>query len=205
MAKPTVSSKVRTAATLLQYAENVLKKSKEHADLFPDAASTLDTLESAIQTYKNGLTEAAFRDIRQVVIKNQQTKALKQLLHKYALYIEMVSDGDPSIILAAGFIPSKSTTTTIGMSPRPNDLRVSAPHVGTNSVQLSVQAWKHAKYYQFEFRKLGSMNEWTRFMSTKSRAVLSGLDARVDYEFRVTYLGSDPTPNYSDTVHCFVV
>lgn len=206
MAKPTLSSKIGTATKLLTYAENVLKKSTENADLFNDAAPTLVELEAAIVAYRNGLTESAYRDMRQVVIKNQQAEALKQLLYQHALYVETVSNGDPNLILAAGFIPNKSTVQpAMGMSPRPNDLRAEVKHVGTNSVHLRVNSWKPARFYQFEFRKAGSMNEWTRILSTKSRTVVPGLEDKQEYEFRTTYLGTDPTPNYSEIVRCFVV
>lgn len=203
MAKPTLSSKIGTATKLLTYAENVLKKSTENADLFPDAAAFMQELETALATYRDGLTEATYRDMRQVIIKNQQAEVLKEVLYRYSLHVEMVSNKDPNLILAAGFIPNKSTTQAIGMSPKANDLRAEVKHPGTNSVNVRVNAWKSAKLYQFEFRKADSMNDWTRVLSTKSRTVIQGLEHGQQYEFRVTYVSTDPTPNYSDIVRCY--
>lgn len=206
MAKPTLHSKIGTAAKLLTYAENVLQKSKDNADLFIDAAETMVELEAAIAAYRKGMTEAAYRDMRQVVIKNQQAEVLKQILQRHALYVEMVANGDPNLILASGFTPNRSTVQpAAGMSPKANDLRVEVKHTGTNSVNLRVDAWKSARFYQFEFRKADSMNDWASVLSTKSRTVIKGLESKQEYEFRVTYLGTDPTPNYSETVRCFVV
>lgn len=206
MAKPTLTTKIGTATKLLTYAEKVLQKSKDNADLFTDAAETMIELEAAIGAYRNGLTESAYRDMRQVVIKNQQAEVLKQVLYRYSLYVETVSNGDPNLILAAGFLPNRSTVQpAIGMSPKATDLRAEVKHVGTNSVHVRVSSWKFARFYQFEFRKAGSMNDWTRVLSTKSRTVIQDLEEKQEYEFRVTYLGTDPTPNYSDTVRCFVV
>src|SRR5690606_33468591 len=108
-----------TATKLLTYAENVLQKTKDNADLFADAAETIVLLETAVEAYRNGLVESAYRDRRQVVIKNQQAETLKRVLHTHALYVESVSAGDPNVILAAGFIPSQSTVSpTVGASPR---------------------------------------------------------------------------------------
>src|SRR5690606_19379285 len=206
MAKPTLSSKIGTATKLLTYAENVLQKSKDNADLFTDAAETILELEAAIEAYRNSLTESAYRDMRQVVIKNQQAEVLKQILYRYSLYVETVANGDPNLILASGFMPNRSTVQpAIGMSPKANDLRAEVKHTGTNSIHLRVAPWRPARYYQFEFRKAESMNGWTPVLSTKSRTVIDGLEERQEYEFRVTYLGTDPRPNYSETVRCFVV
>lgn len=206
MAKPTLSSKIGTATKLLTYAENVLQKTKDNADLFTDAAETIVLLETAVEAYRNGLVESAYRDRRQVVIKNQQAETLKRVLHTHALYVESVSAGDPNVILAAGFIPSQSTVQPpVGASPRPSDLRAEIKHAGTCSVHLRVNSWKYARYYQFEYRKVGSLSEWTRVLSTRSRTVIQELEKGQEYEFRATYLGSDPAPNYCDTVHCYAV
>ena len=204
--KPTVASKIGSATKLLTYAENVVKKSTENATLFPDATEQIAALQTALEAYRDGLTEARYRDMRQVVIKDQHADNLRYLLNKYALHVENVAEGDPNMILAAGFIPSKSTVQpAVGISPKPSDLRVEVKHPGTNSVQVQVKSWSKARFYQFEFRKAGSMNDWTPVLSTKSRFVIQGLEYLQEYEFRVTYLGTDPTPNYSNVVRCAVV
>jgi hypothetical protein len=62
MAKPVLSTKTRTESRLVQYASNVVKKSKENADLFPDATEKVTLLETALADYTNSLSEAAFID-----------------------------------------------------------------------------------------------------------------------------------------------
>ncbi|NGM62525.1 hypothetical protein G5B30_11430 [Sphingobacterium sp. SGG-5] len=205
MAKPVLTSKTGTEAKLVQYASNVVKKVTENAPLFPDATEKVTLLETALADYTASLSEAAFRDMRQVVIKNQQATVVKELLYDLSLHVESVAKGDPNILLAAGFIPSKEHTESIGISPKANDLRAVVTHPGTNTIQLRVNTWRPARFYQFEFRKADSLNEWTKVLSTKSRIAISDLDYLQEYEFRVTYLGSIPTPNYSDPVRCVVV
>ncbi|PRD47117.1 hypothetical protein [Sphingobacterium haloxyli] len=205
MAKPVLTSKTRTESRLVQYASNVVKKSKENADLFPDAAEKVTLLETALADYTDSLSEAAFRDMRQVVIKNQQAVLVRQLLYDLSLHVESVAKGDPNIVLAAGFVPGKNNAPNAGISPKANDLRALVTHPGTNTVQLRVNPWRPARFYQFEYRKAGSLNEWTAVLSTKSKLGVSDLNYLQEYEFRVTYLGTNPTPNYSDTVRCVVV
>lgn len=204
MKKPAVSSKTGTESQLIAYASNVIKKSQENASLFPDAAEKVTLLESALADYTDSRTEASFRDMRQVVIKNQQAVVVRQALYDLSLHVESVAKGDPNILLAAGFIPSKDKISNVGQAPKANDLRVLVVHPGTNTVQLRVHRWRPARFYQFEYRKVGSMNEWTKVLSSKSKTSIPNLEYAQEYEFRVTYLGTDPTPNYSDTVRCLV-
>lgn len=205
MAKPVLSSKTETAAKLLQYAENILAKATENASLFPDPAPTLTEIETSLQAYRTGLTEASFRDMRQVELKNQQATQLKSLLYDFSLYVETIAQGNPATIMAAGFTPSKKNIGSIGFSPKPVDFRVEIVQAGLKKVNLRVKAWKPARFYQFEYRKVGSAEEWTRILSSKSKTIVSDLEHLQEYEFRVTYLAAEPTPNYSDIVRCYVV
>lgn len=205
MAKPTLSTKISTEAKLLQYAESVLAKTTENASIFTEPVPSLDELETAIEQFRTSMTEASFRDMRQVVLKNQYAATLKETLYNLSLYVETVAQGDPAIVLAAGFIPSKNTAEPVGLSPKPHDVRAQVKDVGTQSVHVRVKSWKFARYYQFEYRKAGSDEEWTRALSTRSKIRLTDLEYMQEYEFRVSYLGSDPTLNYSDTVRCVVV
>ena len=205
MKKPTVHSQIGTAAKLLTYAMNVLQKSLENADLFPEATDTLVELETALEAYRTGLSEAAFGDRREVVLKNQHALKLKQVLQRYALYIEAIAQGDADIILAAGFIPSKNSRTSIGPSPKPHNLRAEIYMAGTCSIRLRVEHWRPARYYQYEYRIVDSGKEWTKILETKSKVIIHDLEKLQEYEFRVTYLGSDPSPNYSEIVRCFAV
>lgn len=205
MAKPVLSSKTETAAKLLQYAENILAKATENASLFPDPVPTLADLESSLQAYRNGLSEASFRDMRQVELKNQQAAHLKSLLYDFSLYVETVAQGNPATIMAAGFTPSKKGVIGTGITPKPTDFRVEIVQIGLRKVNLRVKAWKPARFYQFEYRKIGSTEEWTRILSSKSKTTISDLEHLQEYEFRVTYLATEPTANYSDIVRCYVV
>lgn len=205
MAKPTLSSKTGTGAKLLQYAETVLVKTTENASIFTEPQPSLEDLSDAITVFRDSMTEASFRDMRQVVLKNQHATALKEILYNLSLYVETVAQGDPAIVLAAGFIPSKDMREPVGLSPKPHDLRAEVRDAGTQSVHVRVNTWKHARYYQFEFRKVGSGEEWSRMLSTKSKVHITDLEYLNEYEFRVSYLGSNPALNYSETVRCAVV
>src|SRR5690606_40779006 len=113
MAKPTLTSKTRTDSKLVQYASNVVSKTTENASLFPDATEKVALLKTALDTYMGSLSEAAYRDMRQVIIKNQQATVVRELLYDLSLHVESVAKGDPNILLAAGFVPSKDNSSSI--------------------------------------------------------------------------------------------
>jgi hypothetical protein len=205
MAKPVLSSKTRTAATLMQYAENVFTKTTENADLFPDPIPTLSELAAGIQAYRISLTEAAFRDMRQVELKNEQMAKLKKLLYNLSLYVQTIAQGNAAIILAAGFIPSKTSRNTAMRSPKPTDFRVEIPQTGLCTVNMRVKPWSPARFYRFEYRKTGIESDWTEILTGKPSILIKDLERLQEYEFRVTYLGTDPTPNYGDVICCHVV
>src|SRR5690606_41386547 len=114
MKKPAVSSKTGTESQLIAYASNVVKKSQENASLFPDAAEKVTLLESALADYMEARTEASFRDMRQVVIKNQQPAMVRQALYDLSLPVESVAKGAPDVLLAAGLIPPKKHASRRG-------------------------------------------------------------------------------------------
>lgn len=205
MAKPVLSSKTETAAKLLQYAENILAKVNENATLFVDPVPPLADIEASLQAFRTGLTESSFRDMRQVELKNQQAVHLKALLYDFSLYVETIAQGNPATIMAAGFTPSKGNRPSVTEHPKPTDFRVEIRQMGLMTVNLRVKPWKAARFYQFEYRKAGSLNDWTRVLSSKSKVAIAELEHLQEYEFRVTYLATDPVHNYSDTVRCYVV
>lgn len=206
MAKPVLSSKTRTAATLMQYAENVLTKTTENANLFTDPFPTLSELAAGIQAYRISLTEAAFRDMRQVELKNEQMAKLKKLLYNLSLYVQTIAQGNAAIILAAGFIPSKTSSGKTAIpTPKPRDFSVSLSQAGLCMVNIRIKPWTPARFYQFEYRKTGIGSDWTKILTGKPRILIRDLEHLQEYEFRVTYLGRNATPNYSDTVRCYVV
>lgn len=204
MAKPTVHSQVTSTAKLLRYADNILFKMTHHASLFPDPDPSLATLKAALEGFRSALAEAAFRDMRKVELKNQQQTVLKRIIYELALYVDKVCKGDPAMILAAGFLPRRGGSPT-GIAPKPVDFRVSLLRINTQTVKLRVKSWSHTRVYRFEYRKVLSGEDWQMVLRSKSTCVLQRLEKLAEYEFRVAYIGTDPTITYSDVVRSYVL
>lgn len=188
----------------MRYADNILLKMTENVDLFPDPDPTLAELDSALSDFRLSLSEAAFRDMRKVVVKNQMQAKLRQVIYGLSLYVEKVSQGDQAMILAAGFLPNRTATKT-GIAPKPVDFRVNLTRISSQTVELRVKSWAPTRVYQFEYRKVAGTEDWQTVLSSKSTCVLEGLDKLQEYEFRVAYIGTDPTVTYSDVVRSYVL
>jgi len=205
MKKPTLQFQRLNAAQLLQYAEQILGKMQQHPDLFETPTPPLADLEAAIGAFRDATTEAAFRDRRAIVLREQRQTALKALIYELSKYVDSVAGGDEAVVLAAGFVPSKPSTNRNGRAPQPGNLRAVNDFVGSARIQLRVDRWPGARLYQFEHRKKGSDQPWQHVLSSKSTCVLENLDIFEEYEFRVAYRGVDPMLVYSDVVSSYVV
>lgn len=199
MAKPTLQFKNLSELQVLQYAESILVKMTENVLLFPEPSPTLASLETAIGSFRTARTEAVYRDMRLVEIKNERLAELKTVMLEMSLYVSRISKGNRSVILAAGFTTNRDAMP-LGEAPKPTDLRA-IPNVGVpGQVLLRVRVWPQATMYFFEYRKLQSTDPWVRLSTTRSTAVINGLDSLQIYEFRVAYASTNPQLTYSDVI-----
>lgn len=202
MIKP--NYKCKDATELLNYAEQIFKNMTDNASMFVDPVPALPVLESALIAYRAAYVEASYRDIRAVLIKGQKGKDLQAVIYRLSHYVDAQALGDPNIILAAGYKPSKSTRNRSGRTPKATGLKVKNMEVGSGVLKISVDYWKPARFYQYEYRRKG-IEEWTSMLSSKSVIELSGLERLKEYEFRASYLGTDTVTNFSDVVTALVV
>jgi len=193
-------------AQYVKFVENIVVKLTENAGMFPDMDPSLADLEQALATLKQAQADAAYRDKRLVVIKNQAFATLKTMVYHLSLYVERKANGDAAVILAAGFNPSKKGgTTTISPAPKPANLIVEINVHISGMTNLKTTFWKGVLAYQFEYRKKNSGEDWTRVVSSKSKVTITGLEPVQEYEFRVAYIGRNPQMTYSDVVSSYVL
>lgn len=204
MAKTSLQTKGKNEANYVKFVENVIVKLTENSALFTDLDPTIVEIEGALSSFKKAQADAAFRDMRFVVIKNQELAVLKRMVYDLWLYVEKVAKGDPSVIMAAGFVPVKSGSP-VGESPKPQNLRAEVNVNVPGMTTLKVNAWKRALVYQFEYRKRGEGNPWETVLSSKAKITISNLESMSFYDFRVAYIGRDSLVTYSDTVSAAIL
>lgn len=205
MAKTTLKTGAgNSEAQYVKFVENIVVKLTEHEDLFPNPDPTRMDLEQALTTFKQAQADAAYRDKRMVIIKNQAFVLLKKVVYQLSLYVERQADGDPAIILAAGFMPSQKGVHILNPAPKPEHFRVKVDADLSGVANLKVNSWRQVLAYQFEYRKINSGAAWTRVLSSKSTVTITDLEPVQKYEFRVAYIGRNPQITYSDVISSYV-
>src|SRR5690606_16548897 len=131
MSKPVFKSKDATG--LLRYAEHILKKMTENADMFTNPVPDLAALESCLSAYRDAYAEATFRDKRAVLLKGQKGKELQEVIYRLSHYVDAVAQGDAAVILAAGFQVARSSTNRTGRTPKAENLRAEHVQVGSGA------------------------------------------------------------------------
>ncbi|WP_140937442.1 hypothetical protein [Sphingobacterium lumbrici] len=205
MRKPTTQSQRLGDTDLMQYTEQIVTKMGEAIAIFPDPVPELNEIETALTDFRLSTTEAAYRDKRAILIRRGKRKELEYLISELSKYVDTVAHNDPTIILAAGFMPTQEAQSFAGPAPKAKRLVAEPQQVGSSRIKLKVDRWKGARMYQFQFRKKGSDAPWSDLLSSKSTCTIEGLEMFGEYEFRATYIGIDPTPNYSEIVSSYVV
>jgi len=205
MKKPTMNFRKLDAAQLLQFAEEIHNKMMENSDIFATPSPDLETLVTTTDEYRDAVTEAAFGDRRAISFRNEKRGELETVISDLAKYVEMIARGNQTIILSAGFLPTKDPSLDNGTNPKADKVAVSSNGLGTQQVRVKVAPWTKARYYQFEYRKKEAGSEWNQVLSTTSALDIEHLESFQEYEFRVSYLGKSATPNYSDIVSTYAL
>ncbi len=206
MAKTTLKTGAtgNSEAAYVKFVENIVVKLTENIALFPDVEPERDVLEQLLSEFKRTQADAAYRDKRMVVIKNQAYATLKGEVYRMSLYVERQAAGDEAMILAAGFIPSKRGMRVLEPAPKPKIFIVEVNAQISGVADLKVNGWRRVLAYRFEYRKKNSDSHWNPVLSSKSKVTITGLEPVQEYEFRVAYIGRNPQITYSDIVSSYV-
>ncbi|MBD1434232.1 fibronectin type III domain-containing protein [Sphingobacterium sp. DN00404] len=206
MAKTTLKTGAtgNSEAAYVKFVENIVVKLTENIALFPDVEPERDVLEQLLSEFKRTQADAAYRDKRMVVIKNQAYATLKAEVYRMSLYVERQAAGDEAMILAAGFIPSKRGMRVLEPAPKPKIFIVEVNAQISGVADLKVNGWRRVLAYRFEYRKKNSDSHWNPVLSSKSKVTIIGLEPVQEYEFRVAYIGRNPQITYSDIVSSYV-
>lgn len=204
MNKPITQFRNMNNEELMQYAEQIITKMRDSTEIFPEPAPELATVENALLTFRMAATEAVHRDSRAIRIRTEKRKELEYLISELAKYVDTVANKNAIVIQTSGFMLSKEAESFAGVLPKLKGLVAEPQQVGSLRMKLTAKHWKGARMYQFEYRKKGE-TEWLTRLSTKSKCILEGLEMFQEYEFRATYVGIHPEPNYSDIVTSYVL
>lgn len=204
MSKLTLNEREQTDVQLMQTAEQILSKMTAEAVLFPTPVPDLEALQSALTAFRNSATEAAFHDSRAILIRNQKRKDLVYILKELSKYVDTIAKDDDATVLAAGFSLRKVSDSYKGLVPKAQRPIAEHPQIGIGRILLRTEPWTGARMYDFQYRIKDSAEDWKSQLSSKSTCTIDGLETFKEYEFRTTYIGIYPTPNFSDILSAYV-
>ena len=190
---------------LMQMAEQILTKMGQEMILFPAPKPDLDTLEASLDSFRYAATEALYRDNRAILIRRQKKDELVYVIKELAKYVDTIARGDRTIILAAGFTGRKSRSSYDGFVHQAQRPIATASEVGSGRMKVKTERWVGARMYEFQFRLKEGDGIWNKQLCSKSTCIIEGLRSFKEYEFRVSYIGIDPRPNYSDVTCSFAL
>lgn len=190
---------------LMQLAEQIHTKMGQDTTLFPAPVPELAVLQSALAAFRKAATDASSGDRIAIKVRNQKRNELVYVLKELAKYVDTVAKDDDIVVLAAGFDVQKTRSSYRGLVPKAQPPIAEPAEVGSGRISLKTNPWPGARMYQFQYRIKGSGDDWSTQLSTRSFCVVSGLEMFHEYEFRVSYVGLDPTPNYSDISSSYVL
>ncbi len=202
--KPKFSFSNRSMIALDHAAENVFTQMTGNP-LFPDAVAEVADLGVGLGDYRTAVADAIQGGKHARTVRDQVRAALENKLQLLALHVQRVANGDPAVILAAGFEHNKVRQPK-GDCPRPTNLNVIVGPIGSCRVLLKVKPEATARSYRFGYRVAGTSAPWTDVNSHGSTRSVEGLQQFAAYEFRAVYIGSNPDIlDYSDTVVATVI
>lgn len=160
-----------------------------------DVATAYEAYSEALEQGQNGGKD-------KTVVKNARRKTLEELLRALGLYIQVHCKNDVSIVLGAGFDACKAPTPKemVPLGRPVNFTLENGAYPG--SMIVSVDKIPGAGSYQFEYAAMPvtEASQWTRASLTARIYTFDGLTSGQLYAFRVTGVGIDVTPVYSDVI-----
>lgn len=168
--------------------------------LFPNPTPSMADLTAEVDALREWINKAAFGDRRAIEQRKVHVEALIRMLRQLALYVGMVANGDPNIILAAGFEVRRRIEGAAPMGIPINLRAMRSDYAGKVLVQWG--AVSRARSYLVEMCSTDPSQagaSWTIVGSTtRSRSEVSNLQAGQYYWFRVRAIGASAESPYSD-------
>lgn len=171
---------------------------------FPTPVPALADVTAAAAAYSAALAKAGTGNRIDVADKNAKREILIGLLRSLCRYVNLVADGDATMILSSGFGISKDPQPVV--LTRPENIRVENG-VASGSLLVSVKAVKGAYAYFHEYTTDATMapGSWVSTTGTTSKMQFSNLQPGTIYFCRVGAVGTNNQLLYSDPVSRMVV
>ena len=202
MKKVLLSFTTIAAPEKASYYRNVVAKFTGNA-LFPTPIISLADLTIALDKFEAAILAARDGGHLAVAVMHDTEIAIDKMFRSLAHYVDMIADGDETIIISAGFQATKDIAPRVKSPITAND----GDHSG--SIKIIYKANERAGAYIIQWSKdaLPSTESGWEVLATVTQTtyVLSNLVVGCYYYFRVAAVTPDGTTEFSEPVRKLVV
>jgi len=171
--------------------------------IFPNLVIPISTINAKLDAFEATILAAKSGAHSAIADRNDQELICDDVFREIVNYVNVVSNGDETIIIKSGFNSSKQPSTFVKADMAVND----GLHSG--SVLIVLKAVLNAVAYIVQYRRIdliGSSGDWISVdFRTVANFQIDGLFAGGTYEFRFASISALGTSDYSNLVKKIVI
>lgn len=172
----------------------------EKTRAFQDASELFEDLEKSRVLLEKAIEISAFGDKRGIASRNLFEKRIDDVIRKAAAFVNHESNGDESLIIAAGFELRKRNNKPSDLTV-PKGLRIERTE---NSGQLKLN-WKPVKnsrnyMVQYGLKIPSKETTWETHFSTRCTCILDALKPGKIYRIRILAVGAKGVSQPSEVI-----
>lgn len=191
-----------TKAELLVFAATVINKMNSDPQ-FAKLQLNLAELSSNYDQCQNLSTAAKITGRLSTISRAASFDNLTEALDMLAKNVELLANGDESVIVASGFEVKRAEKET-GLFGTPFSFEFKK-HPDIGSIQFFWKKVAKAVIYQLQYRKVGETEFMDLLFSSSNSAIATDLALGVKFEFRLCAVSSDgKKSNWTNTVSSWI-
>ncbi len=189
-------------ASLLQTTRAAIIKMTANAN-FPNVVPTAANMAIAADDFEAAMANASTGNRDLIVNKNVQKSTLQGMMRNWALYVNLLSDGNLEMLVSSGLpLTKEPAPSVLGV---PENLVINQA-VSPGSVEVSFKTVDNAINYRYEWapNPVSANTVWQNTACTFRKLVISNLEQGTNYWFRVRAYGTKKQETVSSEVLEFV-
>ena len=198
--KAIVNFRSLRAAAIIPICEFIIASVTGNA-FFPTPTPKLSELQAVLDSYTTALSEAASRDRNKVALKNQLRKQLNAMLNQLGTYVNMIADGDVTMIISSGFPLSKLPQPRYISAPQNLTVK-QGQNPGTLVSKINADAAAKSYIHMITLAPLTEDSVWTSVTTSRSQYEFSNLQPGKEYFVKVAITGTKDQIAYSAGIFC---
>jgi hypothetical protein len=169
---------------------------------FANPPVDLTVFKTSIDLFNALIAEALDGSKKVIAQKNKQRQAVIKDLRLLGRYVEVTSNGDPSIFQTAGFQAASTTKSTT--APLSETIRKIEHGANSGQIKVSIRVVRGASSYELRYAQAvsGATTVWTSQIVSGVRkpVLLTGLAPVTVYQFQARALLKTGYTDWSDSV-----